>query len=100
MKRCGEPVRHVVGDFRVLEKIDDDAEKSEDTSGGDESGGVESAGAGFAFVFFLGGSFDEQTDQPTREHRACRGNREIGAGSKGQRAHAKNFDGDDESNSH
>jgi hypothetical protein len=33
-------VRDVVGNFGVLEKIDDDAEKSEDTSGGDQAGRV------------------------------------------------------------
>src|SRR5207245_9903049 len=99
-QRCGEPVRHVVGNFRVLEKIDDDAEKSEDTSGGDESGGVESSGAGFAFVFFLGGSFDEQADQPTREHRAGGGKREVRAGRKGERGHATDADGADGGESH
>src|SRR6266568_2996994 len=98
-QRCGEPVRHVVGNFRVLEKIDDDAEKSEDTSGGDESGGIESAGAGFAFVFFLGGSFDEQKKKQASEHSASGSNREIRTSSERQRTHAKNFDGDDQSNS-
>ena len=66
---AGEPRRDVGGDFGVLEEIDDDAEEAEDTSGGDESAGVESAGAGFAFVFFLGGGVDERANQAAGKHR-------------------------------
>ena len=51
-------MRDAVGDFGVLQQIDDDAEEAEDTSGGDESAGVERAGAGFAFVFLFGGGVD------------------------------------------
>ena len=50
-KNGGKPVRDAVGDFGVLEKIDDDAEQAEDAAGGDQAAGVERAGAGFAFVF-------------------------------------------------
>src|SRR5258708_40097128 len=54
-----KPMRRVGGDFRILQEIDDDAEKAQDAAGGDQSAGLERPGAGFAFVFlFRGGLYE------------------------------------------
>ena len=87
-------------DFGILEEIDDDAEEAEDTAGGDESAGVEGAGAGFAFVFFLGGGVNEHANETAGKHGGGRAERKIRAGGEGERADAENFDGDDERDSH
>src|SRR5258708_23639065 len=55
-----EPVGDAIGDFGILQKSDDDAEEAEDASGGNQTAGIKRAGAGFAFVFFPGGGFDER----------------------------------------
>src|SRR5260370_25561001 len=75
-----EPMRDAIGDFRVLEKIDDDAEQPEDASSGDQATGIERSGTGLAFVFLLGGSFDEYADQTSSEHGSRSAARKIRAG--------------------
>src|SRR5882757_9378608 len=52
-----QPMRDAIGDFRVLQKGDDDAEQAENAAGGDQAARIESAGTGFAFVLFLCGGF-------------------------------------------
>src|SRR6266446_79097 len=95
-----QPMRHAVGDFRVLEKIDDDAEQPEDASSGDQATGIERSGTGFAFVFLLGGGFDEYADQTSSEHGSRGAERKIRAGGKCQGAYAKNFHGDYQRHTH
>src|SRR5229473_371251 len=95
-----KPMRRVGGDFRILQKIDDDAEKAEDAAGGDQSAGIERPGAGFAFVFFLRGGLDERTNKAASEHGGGGGNGNIHARGKRQRTHAKNFDGNDQRDAH
>src|SRR5260370_13616701 len=63
-----KPMRRVGGDFRILQKIDDDAEKAEDAAGGDQSAGIERPGAGFAFVFVLPARLGERTNKAAIEH--------------------------------
>jgi len=70
MQDLHNPVRHAVGDFRILKQIDDDAEKPENAARGDEPAGVKRARARFTFVFFLGGGFHKRADQPSGEHGA------------------------------
>src|SRR5579872_1642738 len=100
MEYRDEPSRGVRRDFGILEKVDDDAEETEDTSGGDEAAGVECAGAGFAFVFFLSGGVYEHSNETTGEHGGGGAEREIRSGCESERADAKNFYGDDEGDSH
>ena len=91
---------HAIGDFGILQEVDDDAEEAEHAAGSDESAGIERAGAGFAFVFLLGGGFYERANEASSEHRAGGGYGEIGAGGEGQRPDAENLDGDHQSDSH
>src|SRR5882762_7609610 len=86
-----QPVGYAIGDFGVLKQRNDDAEETEDTSGGDETAGVESAGAGFAVVFFLGGGFDEDAEKSADKHGCRSAERQVGAGGKGERADTENF---------
>ena len=99
-RRADVPRRDVRGDFGILQEIDDDAEEAEDAAGGDESAGIEGARAGFAFVFLFGGGVDERADQSADEHGGGGAERKIGAGGEGERAHAEDFDRDDECDSH
>src|SRR5271156_6398901 len=101
IQQSPEPAGDVGGDFRVLEKIDDDAEQAENAAGGNQSAGIERAGAGFSFVFLLFGTgFDHPTDKATGEHRGGGSDGEIRADSKRERAHAENFNGDDQRDAH
>src|SRR5437870_1306268 len=83
-------MRNAVGDFRVLQKSNDDAKETKDPSGGNQAAGIESAGSGF----------DEHADKAAREHGTSGGDGKIGAGGKSQRAHAENLHRDHQSNAH
>ncbi len=75
-------MRDAIGDFRVLQKGDDDAEEAENASGGDQAARIERAGTGFAFVFFLCCGFDQRANQATSKHGPGGGDGKIRAGGK------------------
>src|SRR5258708_30271157 len=85
-----KPMRRVRGDFRILQEIDDDAEKAEDAPGGDQSAGIERPGAGFAFVLFLRGGLDERTNKAASEHGGGGVKGKIHDRAQRQRNNAKN----------
>src|SRR5712664_937394 len=91
---------NAIKNLGILQEIDDNAEQSEDASGGDQATGIERAGTGLAFVFLLGGSFDEHADQTSSEHGSRSAERKIRAGGKCQGAYAKNFHGDHQCDAH
>src|SRR5712692_64393 len=100
MQDLRETMGDAIGDFRVLKESDDDAEQPEDTSGSDQATGIERARAGFAFVFFLGGGFDESADEAAGKHGPGGGYGKIGSRCKGERANAEHFHSDDQGYAH
>src|SRR5207249_10472182 len=78
-KNGSDEMRDAIGDFRVLQKSDDDAKKPENATRGDQTAGIERARAGFAFVFFLRSSFDQRADKAAGEHGSRGSDGKIGA---------------------
>src|SRR5713226_3853182 len=63
-----EPMRDASGNLRVLQKGDNNAKQAKNATGGDQATGIERPGAGFAFIFFLGGGFDQRADEAAGKH--------------------------------
>ena len=81
-------MRDAIGDFRVLQKSDDDTEQPENASGGDQSAGIERSRTRLALVLFLRRSFDQCADEAAREHGSRGSDGKIGTSCKRQRANA------------
>ncbi len=88
--------------FDGLDDVDDDAEKTDDATGGDEAGSVERAGGDFAFggVDFAA-LFEGVLNQPAHEAAGEDGERggdgEVGSDGEGEGADAEQLNNDDES---
>src|SRR5215471_17425346 len=97
-----EPEMHFVA-RRGFVELESDACETHDATGGDESAGIERAGRDFAAGVYTASSFGDGTvDHPAHDASTEHGERgadgKIGSDCKGERAHAEDFNGDDEEN--
>src|SRR6516165_342668 len=101
-KYGGNPAGNMVGDFRVLQKIDDNTQQAKDAARGDQSAGVKRARARFAIalLLLLHAGFYGPPNEASSKHSGSGGDGDIHPGGKGERTYSQDFDCDDQGDTH